>query len=712
MWDPVAGADGYAVQFRLDSAFSDADPVIVILARQTSYRSGPLLSGTSVYLRVLSFRSTGENRFASGWSASVVGTTTHPLWPKFGEFTDSQGRTITYGLHFRGHWDPNEPRGVAMVFHGNNTGTQEEMSTRSSVNEGAAFDLGLVVAYVGSPAGYYPPTESGAYPPPKYFSTETGPIRFWKAADERLVHELLQSGFDGNLTLDHDRVLFIGGSQGTGFLVEFLERYLGIYGGGFYARCGPFRGDGPPVPPPRTTDRWAPSFPWTPLSTSRVQQRFRVFVQTTTEDRLHPHGVRMANYYGNMLGLETRSDLSSPGGHCASGSTPSEQIWEWLMHAGNRNPVAAPADDDVDGDGIPNVRDHDDDNDGAWDAIDALPLDARDWLDTDGDSVGNFEDRDADGDGASNAEDAFALDPREWLDTDGDGIGNNLDSDDDNDGLPDASDELPLEGLPTDQLSLHEFRVTLDQFPYFDSPPAALLHAAAPAAVVYPGAVGDRQSYQYIQLGNGPDPRFQIMIDRIERNDSCDLLAELCTAPPGPLAYFEHFVDLIYIDRDQSGNLTDDGPPLVLARNRDDELDFPGVRTRLSVTYASGETLPYEIRLWTSEHLSDGVRYMGTSSWMGYVRPPVGEAVLVGVADVNVDGLFDSEGYLYARQFEDASDVACVDTNRNDLLDECLWLYPDSSAGIVKSGETFTLDGRTLRIVVAPTGYQVEIRTR
>ena len=709
MWDPVAGADGYAVQFRLDSAFSDADPVIVILARQTSYRSGPLPSGTSGYLRVLSFRGTGENRFASGWSASVVGTTTHPLWPKFGEFTDSQARTITYGLHLREDWDPTEPRGVLVFFHGNNTGTQEEMSTRRWVNQEAAFDLGLAVAYVGSPEAS-PRTEPGTYEP-KYFANRMGSVRYWRVRDERLVHELLQSGFNGNLAVDPKRILFMGGSQGTCFLVGFLERYIGIYGGGFHARCGCFRGDAPNVPPPRTTDIWAPSFPWTPLSSALVRERFRVFVEATTEDRLHPHSVRMANYYGNVLRLETRSDLDSPGGHCGIGSTPREETWEWLMDGSDRNPAPARADHDADGDGIPNGRDHDDDNDGAWDAIDALPLDARDWLDTDGDGIGNFEDRDADGDGAGNAEDAFPLDPGEWLDTDGDGIGNNLDSDDDNDGLPDAGDDLPLEGVRTDQLSLHEFRVTLAQFPYLTSPPAAAVHAGAPAAFAYPDAVGDRQSYQFIQLGNGANPHFQIMIDRIERNDSCDLLAELCSDPPGPLAYFEHFVDLIYIDRDQNGDLTDDGPPLVLARNWGDELDFPGVRARLSVTYASGETLPYEIRLWTSEHLSDGVRYMGTSSWLGYVRPPGGEAVLVGVADVNVDGLFDSEGNLHAPRFDDASDVVCVDTNRNDVLDECLWLYRDSSAGIVRSGEIFTLDGQTFRIVVAPTGHEVEILT-
>ena len=73
MWDPVVGADGYEVQFRLDDAFGDADPFIVIASGQTSYRSGQLPSGTSDYLRVRSFTGAGENRLDSAWSASVTG---------------------------------------------------------------------------------------------------------------------------------------------------------------------------------------------------------------------------------------------------------------------------------------------------------------------------------------------------------------------------------------------------------------------------------------------------------------------------------------------------------------------------------------------------------------------------------------------------------------------------------------------------------------
>ena len=73
-WDPVASADGYEVQFRLDDAFTEADEVIAIPAGQTSYRAGALPSGTNRYLRVRSFTGAGENRLPSGWSTGVVVT--------------------------------------------------------------------------------------------------------------------------------------------------------------------------------------------------------------------------------------------------------------------------------------------------------------------------------------------------------------------------------------------------------------------------------------------------------------------------------------------------------------------------------------------------------------------------------------------------------------------------------------------------------------
>ncbi|MDH5426262.1 MAG: thrombospondin type 3 repeat-containing protein, partial [Gammaproteobacteria bacterium] len=123
---------------------------------------------------------------------------------------------------------------------------------------------------------------------------------------------------------------------------------------------------------------------------------------------------------------------------------------------------------DFDADGIADINDPDDDNDGVLDTADAFPFDASESADADGDGVGDnadafpsdasetldsdgdnvgdntdlfpldaSESADSDGDGVGDNADAFPNDASESLDTDSDNIGNNTDADDDNDGLPD-----------------------------------------------------------------------------------------------------------------------------------------------------------------------------------------------------------------------------------------------------------------------------------
>jgi len=85
---------------------------------------------------------------------------------------------------------------------------------------------------------------------------------------------------------------------------------------------------------------------------------------------------------------------------------------------------------DTDGDGIPDSMDPDSDNDGIPDAIEAGGIDA------DGDGViDGFTDLDGDG-----LDDATATTPLPVDDTDGDGLPDYLDLDSDNDGLTDASE--------------------------------------------------------------------------------------------------------------------------------------------------------------------------------------------------------------------------------------------------------------------------------
>ncbi|MCH2170734.1 hypothetical protein MK489_08105 [Myxococcota bacterium] len=107
---------------------------------------------------------------------------------------------------------------------------------------------------------------------------------------------------------------------------------------------------------------------------------------------------------------------------------------------------------DIDGDGVGDNQDADDDGDGlpdAWESAMGLdPVNAND-AHSDGDSDGlsaldefvlgtSAATADTDEDGSRDAQDVFPLDASEWLDADGDGFGDNADGDDDNDGLPDS----------------------------------------------------------------------------------------------------------------------------------------------------------------------------------------------------------------------------------------------------------------------------------
>ncbi len=623
-----------------------------------------------------------------------------PTW-RDGTFTDSTGRTILYRFWTRSDWNNNEPRGVLVYFHGNNTGTADELRRSNWVDTQQAFQLGLAVAVVASPGS------RSAFHPTTLFGSDMGKygVRIWESKpDARLIHELLQSGFNSELAVDHDRVIFMGGSQGTCLLNHFLHLYAGVYGGGFHLHCGCFWGPSSFVP--REYSPWTPTYQWTPFGASYVSERVRVFVEATTEDFLHSDAVDMAEYYSQILGLDTRWDLDAPGGHCDQGATPWPDVWEWLStgpvqtRSGNAN--------DVDGDGIDNTVDPDDDNDGAPDVIDALPLEPRDWLDTD---------RDADGDGVDNAVDPFPLDPREWRDNDADGIGNILDADDDNDGLPDTVDPVPLQGTRNDQLGFHLVESGVQYVPELFSPfvggrhPAASVHAAKPATVIYPPPRGNRQSYQFIELGDSAKPRFEIMIDRLDRDEACEavLLAEFCDPP---YQYFEHYIDWIYIDRNHNQDLTDDGPPLVRAGNRADVFSAASANyTVLEVPYASGEVLPYGIILSTWDDPTDGAFYLGASTWIGRVRPPVGEPVLVATIDTNVDGLFNTgePPDNFDGPVRDLRDITCIDFDRNGVLNECEQTedYTGERVSPVYPGQPFELDGRRYTISVAPSGHSV-----
>ena len=105
---------------------------------------------------------------------------------------------------------------------------------------------------------------------------------------------------------------------------------------------------------------------------------------------------------------------------------------------------------DTDGDGIGDVCDPDDDNDGILDGADNCPLVAnQDQLDTDGDGIGDVCDPDDDNDGVPDVTDNCPLVANpDQANNDGDSQGDVCDPDDDNDGVPDVTDNCPLVANP------------------------------------------------------------------------------------------------------------------------------------------------------------------------------------------------------------------------------------------------------------------------
>ncbi len=111
---------------------------------------------------------------------------------------------------------------------------------------------------------------------------------------------------------------------------------------------------------------------------------------------------------------------------------------------GMKNPMQADVDQDGDGD----LCDDDDDDDGLPDLEDNCPLVVNeDQADLDGDGIGDPCDGDADGDGVNAPPDNCPLVANAGQENhDGDSQGDACDNDDDNDGSPDEEDCAPLAG--------------------------------------------------------------------------------------------------------------------------------------------------------------------------------------------------------------------------------------------------------------------------
>ena len=298
--------------------------------------------------------------------------------------------------------------------------------------------------------------------------------------------------------------------------------------------------------------------------------------------------------------------------------------------------------------------------------------------------------------------------------------------DDDNDGIPDSADTDPLSGPRNDQLAFKPVQ-GIEWTSVGDNSVARLarVHSRQPASVTYPEAFGSRQSWHSIRIGDGADSVFEIMVDSYERKEPCEevLIPAFCSLQREGWHNYEQWSHKIYIDKNRNRDLTDDGPPLVMARNADNVDGLyeihPAVVAVLKVPYSTGEQLPYRLFLHPVG-VPDNIRlrYVGASRWMGLVSVPGGEPVLVGTVDANLDGVFNTGsirhvGFQRFEFFGDAQDFACVDTDRDGWLNECDPRQATEATDTfepVYENQPFMLDGRAYTLEISPTGHTVQIR--
>jgi len=215
-----------------------------------------------------------------------------------GSFTDSQGRTTLYRYSLKDEWDTNIPRGLLIYFHGNNSISQTEildMFFRST--EQNAYERNLIPVVVSSPE-----------------TRSDGVTRQWKDGDKLMIKELIDGEFKGAFSIDSNRIIFSGASQGTCFLHDFIMAYGENYGGGFYGGCGCYNSPDP---------LWNPD--------AEFKSRFKVFVHATTEDFLHTSSLSGYNYYRYTVGMNTRSDLKREGSHCSASSIVENTAYDWIL---------------------------------------------------------------------------------------------------------------------------------------------------------------------------------------------------------------------------------------------------------------------------------------------------------------------------------------------------------------------------------------------
>lgn len=214
-------------------------------------------------------------------------------------FTDSAGRTLKYIVTLPAGANGAQPQGVMIYFHGNNSGTQEEILNAFFPGiQVYAHQRGLVAVAVASPETRPPPQET---------------IRQWYDEDWLTVSEFVDQRLPTHVNVDTQRLYFMGGSQGTCFLNDFLQVHGADYGGGFFGGCGCY-------------NRMDATFQPDPDMLAGM----RVYISTSTEDFLHESGWRGYGYWKYTLGFDTRGDLDPPGAHCSTHWSALETALDWF----------------------------------------------------------------------------------------------------------------------------------------------------------------------------------------------------------------------------------------------------------------------------------------------------------------------------------------------------------------------------------------------
>ena len=349
---------------------------------------------------------------------------------------------------------------------------------------------------------------------------------------------------------------------------------------------------------------------------------------------------------------------------------------------------------DTDMDGIGNNEDKDDDGDGIDDVTDASPLDRQEHADFDGDGIGDRSDRDRDGDLVPDEIDWFPSDALAARDIDGDGIGDRQDDDKDGDSVLNADDAFPLYPHESsdsdgdwigDRLDPDPNDSTLTSSKHL-TPAARHSNSKRERVIELDQTPIERITYPTVRAGIPLYGRF-ILGDLTSPTN----IEVLLITNPGITT------QLLYLDRNADGDLTNDGPPFRLENGVPIEL---WSTIWVEVSYKSDITLPYWfwIRVAsTHNHESHrGQLKLLAQGKASQVALEDGQTLYFMAYDIDVNGIFNEEEDFY-----------CLDHSSDGHLDGCFFVDgPDHFS----YGDIVSVENEKYTFSVDPSGYTVSAR--